>query len=210
MVRVFVGSFLGRPSGEALQGRTYSVFFAVALASVFVNPAFANEWNLYDSARVATFYTNLNLKGQGSDEAGLITIKNTRWELQGNSRIGANVKGDTIDARFEYGAFDGDANIRLLYGVWKFTEGWGLKVGQDYTPITFFLSNQVYNDDNDLDQQGLAYGSWRVQVAIRGRGFDFAAIVPTSGQNADPDGNVAAVSVENYWPKLEAMSLPTA
>jgi len=113
MVRVFVGSFLGRPSGEALQGRTYSVFFAVALASVFVNPAFANEWNLYDSARVATFYTNLNLKGQGSDEAGLITIKNTRWELQGNSRIGANVKGDTIDARFEYGAFDGDANIRL-------------------------------------------------------------------------------------------------
>jgi hypothetical protein len=152
---------------------------------------------------MATFYNNQNLKDQGPDDAGLTTIKNTLWELQGNSRIGANVKGDTINARFEYGASDGDANIRLLYGVWKFTEGRGLKVGQAHSPIPFFLSNQVFDDDNGLNQQGLTYGNRRGQIAIECRGFKFATVTATSRQNADPGGNVMAVSAENYWPKLE-------
>jgi hypothetical protein len=190
---------------KEIQLRKLAVFFtAAAMTLFFANTVFARDWNFYGSARMATFYTNTNLKDQGPDDTGRTTIKDTQWELQGNSRIGANVKGDTLDARFEFGAGQTTVTTRLLYGIWKFSDHWGLKVGQDFTPITFDLSKQVFDSDNNLDQQGLAYGLRRGQIGIEGRGFKFAAITPTSGQNADPDGNVGAIAVENDWPKLEA------
>lgn len=185
--------------------RNLIVFFATAaLTSFFANTVIATEWNLYGSARVATFFTGKDLKDLGPDDAGRTEVKNMQWDLQGNSRIGANVKGATLDARFEFGAGESNITTRLLYGIWKFSDNWGLKVGQDYTPINFALSNQVFNSDNKLDQQGHAYGSRRGQIAIEGHGFKFAAITPTSGQSADPDRNVDALTVENYWPKIEA------
>ena len=75
----------------------------VAITAVFAVSATANEWNLYGSARMATFYTSQDLgdlyksdtNPSGDDEFGRSTIKNTQWNLQGNSRIGATVKGDT-------------------------------------------------------------------------------------------------------------------
>ena len=90
-------------------------------------------------------------------------------ELQGNSRIGATIKGDMIDARFELGIGSNSVINRRLYGVWKFTEGWGLKIGQDYTPITFFLSGQVFDTDAGLLNVGNAYGSRRGQIALEGK-----------------------------------------
>ena len=103
----------------------------------------------------------------GDDQFGRWSFKSTQWALQGNSRIGATIKGDMIEARFEYGT--GVNRARRLYGVWKFTEGWGLKVGQDYTPITFFLSGQAFDDDAGLLQVGNAYGSRRGQLALEGK-----------------------------------------
>ena len=124
------------------------IFLAVALVAVFTVTAMANEWSLYGSARVATFYTSDKLEDrQILDSADRSSVKNTLWNLQGNSRIGANVKGDMIDAQFEFGVTSdgggGNVSARRLYGIWKFAEGWGLKVGKDYTPVTFFLSGQV-------------------------------------------------------------------
>ncbi len=177
---------------------------AVTMALLFFNTANASDWNLYGSARVATFFTGKDLKNLGPDDAGRTEVKNMQWDLQGNSRIGAKFKGARLDARFEFGAGESNITTRLLYGIWKFSDNWGLKVGQDFTPINFELSNQVFNSDNNLDQQGHAYGSRRGQIAIEGHGFKFAAITPTSGQNADPDRNVDALTVENYWPKIEA------
>ena len=62
-------------------------------------------------------------------------------------------------------------------------EGWGLKVGKDYTPITFFLSGQVFDADDGLLQVGNAYGARQGQVAVEGNLgpgiFKFAAINPS-------------------------------
>lgn len=104
---------------------------AIILASGSLNRAMANEWHLYGSAGVATFYVN-----EDNVESGSRTEDNrTLWELQGNSRIGAIIKGDTMDARVEFGDGTDRVNNRLLYGVWKFSDNWRLKIGQDYKPI---------------------------------------------------------------------------
>ena len=196
------------------------IFLAVALAAVFVGTAMANEWNLYGSARVATFYTSDKLDDREFfDDAGRSSIKNTIWNLQGNSRIGANVKGDVIDAQFEFGVTSdgagGNVSSRRLYGVWKFADGWGLKVGKDYTPMTFFLSGQAFGNDAGLLNVGNAYGGRRGQLELRGKAgpgmLKFALIDNPVGTLTivDPDGvgvgtDYVGVGNESYIPKIEA------
>ena len=199
------------------------IFLAVALVAVFAATTMANEWNLYGSARMETFYKSTDLKDLGPDAAGRDTVKNTVWLFQNNSRVGATVKGDMLSARFEYGArpavrdsgaVTNFANVRRLYGEWKFTEGWSLKVGKDYTPITFFLSGQVVNADAGLLQVGNAYGARKGQVALEGQlgpgKFKFATIDPSAPAltviDPDPTDTItfAQTANENYIPKLEA------
>ncbi len=187
------------------------ITLAIALTAVFAVTAMANEWNLYGNARMATFYTSDSLDDrQALDPADRGSIKNTQWDLQGNSRIGATVKGDMIDARFEFGVNEASVTSRRIYGVWKFADGWGFKVGKDYTPITFFLSGQVFDTDSGLLQLGNAYGGRLGQLAIEGMGFKFAAITNASGSITivDPiagDGiTYVGAGTESYFPKLEA------
>jgi hypothetical protein len=199
------------------------IALALALAAVFAVTAAANEWNLYGSARMETFYESKDL-GDGLNAANEDSEDDLDWTFQNNARVGATVKGDTISARFEYGsrpavrdsgAITNFANVRRLYGVWKFTENWGLKVGKDYTPITFFLSGQVVDADNGLLQTGNAYGARKGQVAVEGMGFKFAAIevsLPARKQYLGAleffDLNALAldpldVRYERWLPKLE-------
>ena len=204
------------------------IALVVAITAVFAVSAMANEWNLYGSARMATFYTNRdygdlfnNLGEGGNDIFGNGDYSSTQWALQSNSRIGATVKGDMLEGRFEYGAgkptatTENYANVRRLYGVWHFTEGWGLKVGKDYTPITFFLSGQVFDADAGLLQVGNAYGSRKGQVAVEGMlgpgQFKFAAIeqnianVSFTSTGTGPGGTDVTLQTQtqSYWPKLE-------
>jgi hypothetical protein len=129
--------------------------------------------------------------------------------MQGNSRIGATVKGDNIEGRFEFSVSSdgsgGNVGTRRLYGVWYFTEGWGLKVGKDYTPITFFLSGQVYDSDQGLKNVGQAYGYRRAQIAVEGMGFKAALIDPTTGNlTVSPVDDIEVnVTTEAKFPKLE-------
>jgi len=202
------------------------IALVVAITAVFAVSAMANEWNLYGSARMATFYTIRDYgdiftdadNPGGDDIFGKDNFKATQWAMQGNSRVGATVKGDMLEGRFEFGVSSdgsgGNVSARRLYGVWHFTEGWGLKVGKDYTPITFFLSGQVFDSDAGLLQVGNAYGSRRAQLAIEGKlgpgMFKFAAIDQTQANISfsvtDPvTGAVTALDTqtESYWPKLE-------
>jgi hypothetical protein len=203
------------------------IALVVAITAVFAVSAMANEWNLYGSARVLIFFTSRDLKDFGPDAAGRDTPKNTVWNLQNNARVGATVKGDMLSAQFEYGARGARrapddfasstgstqfANVRRLYGVWNFTEGWGLKVGKDYTPITFFLSAQVFNADDGMLQTGNAYGARQGQIALEGQlgpgQLKFAAINPSRtdfGVILDSPGFTTVESgTENYFPKFEA------
>ena len=97
----------------------------------------------------------------------------------------------------------GNVGTRRLYGVWKFTEGWGLKVGKDYTPITFFLSGQVFDNDAGLLNVGNAYGSRRAQLAVEGKlgpgMLKVALIDPTTSTLSTPDS-----TTEKILPKFEA------
>jgi hypothetical protein len=192
----------------------------VAITAVFAVSATANDWNLYGSARMATFYTSQDL---GKDlelvspntfiavddrnSANQSTVKDLNWNLQTNSRIGATVTGDRLDARFEFSVTSdgagGNVGTRRLYAIWKFTEGWGLKVGKDFTPITFFLSNQVFDNDSNLQFLGEAYGARRGQLAVEGQlgpgMLKVALIDQTTDTLNTPDG-----VVEKLLPKFEA------
>lgn len=193
------------------------IALVVAFAAAFAHTASANEWKLYGSARMATFWTSqdygdLNKSStnpSGDDVFGRSSVRNLQWKLQGNSRIGTTVEGDMLDGRFEFGVNDdptggGTVTARRVYGMWKFTEGWGLKVGKDYTPITFLLSNQVFDNDNYLRLVGNAYGARKGQVELAGKGFKFAAITPSPTALDNLAGTVADATTESKLPKFEA------
>ena len=138
----------------------------IAALAMITGSAYAADWNFYGSARVSTFVTDADSTDNTSFAEG----------LQGNSRIGAKVKAnDSVSGRFEYGASGGKANVRLLYGTWNFGAG-ALTVGQDYTPMNAFYSNQVYAGDADLLAQGGIYSGRKAQVALKFGGFEIAAV----------------------------------
>ena len=140
----------------------------------------AAEWNFYGSARVSTFYSDFEADpfdpGENTD--------NFEMDLNGNARIGANVKvNDDLTARFEYGAKSGDSNIRILWGEWNFGRG-KLGIGQHYTPLLFPYSNQVYNihgkEDGDVNMSsfGMLYGSRKPMVRLKFGNFQVAMVEP--------------------------------
>jgi hypothetical protein len=75
------------------------------------------------------------------------------WLLQGNSRIGANVKWGNVGGRFEYGS---TPNLRLLYGTWNFGAG-TLLVGQDYGPYFYLVSGLC--GPGGAECNGIGFGS---------------------------------------------------
>jgi len=163
----------------------------IAVLLVFMTgSAYAADWNFYGSARVSTFYTNFDndifnprtgvIGGTGPDTA------NYEQALNGNARIGANVKvSDELTGQFEYGAKKGVANIRILWGEWNFGAG-TLGVGQDYTPLLMPYSNQVYNvyakEDGDTNMSlfGMLYGKRKAMVRLKFGEFQIAAVQPTN------------------------------
>jgi hypothetical protein len=131
---------------------------------------------------MATFYWS---EDQGDDEDGKSQEDaELEWDLQGNSRVGANIKAENISARFEFGVGESDVTSRRLYGVWNFGAG-TMKVGKDYTPVKQFISGQVHNGDLGLLNVGAAYGGRHGQIAFGFGGFEIALINPsTSGAEA--------------------------
>ena len=147
------------------------------------------NWEFYGSARVSTFHTNWNVdmldglnknpfKGTGGN------TNSYEQDLNGNARIGANIKvNDSLTARFEYGAKDDVGNIRILWGEWDFGAG-SLGIGQNYTPLLFPYSNQVYNiyamkdGDTDMSLLGMLYGKREPMIRLKFDNFQIALVKP--------------------------------
>jgi hypothetical protein len=195
----------------------FVIALVVAIAVDYTITASANEWELYGSVRMATFWTGQdygelyqsNANPSGDDVFGRDGVQNLLWNLQSNSRIGATVKGNKLDGCIEVGVNDdstggGSVTTRRIYGVWSFADGWGLKIGKDYTPITFFLSSQVFDSDNGLEFVGSAYGARYGQIALEGKGFNFAAITSSPMALDNLAGTVADTTTESKIPKFEA------
>lgn len=145
-------------------------FTAVAFVVAFTVPVMAADWSFYGSARMSTFMVDDSeeASGTGFDDDDLT------WTLQGNSRIGAKVKAGDISGQFEYGS---GPNLRILYGAWNFGAG-TLLVGQTYTPVNIFKSNQVYNGDIDMLWTGGVYHGRRPMLQVAMGGFKVALVEP--------------------------------
>lgn len=190
--------------------KLFTILAAVAFVVAFSVPAMAAaEWNFYGSARMSTFWTDTDNPGAVLDDSGLTT-----WDLQGNSRVGANVKAGDIYGRFEYGVTNQTtgaheaARVRLLYGTWNFGPG-KLLIGKAYTPGFNLISNQVFAGDNDLLFYGAASGRVRqAQIALHMGGLKIALVEPnTPGYAADPAATWVAGTVadtDNSIPLIEA------
>jgi hypothetical protein len=167
---------------------------ALALVAGFAMNAAAADWNFYGSARVATFFTDLDVADTTNYEQG----------LQGNARIGANVKvSDELTARFEYGT---GVNTRILWGEWNFGAG-SLGIGQHYTPLNYFYSNQVYGSDNDLLAQGGVYSGRESMIRLKFGGFEIAALAPKDTLIAGSGTEVSMPGIEaNYNMVMDAFS----
>ncbi len=163
----------------------------VVLISMSVN---ASEWDFYGSARVQTFMTDSDVNN----------TTDFSESLQGNSRIGARVRvSDEVGGRFEYGASDGNANLRLLYGTWDFGVG-KLTIGQDYTPLYMPVSNQVYDSDNGLAGWGEAYPGREAQIKLVLGNFQIAAVATNANYwngtaLVDTDTQVSMPAVEAQY-----------
>jgi hypothetical protein len=147
---------------------------AIALVSFSV-PAMAVDWNFYGNARMATFYWSEDLDDNGDEDAEL------DWDLQGNSRFGANIKAENISARIEMGISEANVSSRRVYGVWNFGAG-KLKIGKDYTPVSQFISGQVFDGDLGLLGIGTQYGSRHGQISFMFGAFEVALINPNANR----------------------------
>ncbi len=152
-----------------------------AVLAFMTGSAYAADWNFYGSARISTFYSKIDANPFVS---GSPDTKEYEQDLNGNARIGANVKvSDELTAKFEYGAKSGDVNLRILWGEWNFGAG-SLGIGQNYTPLLMPYSNQVYNiyarEDGDTNMSlfGMLYGKREPMIRLKFGNFQIAAVQP--------------------------------
>jgi hypothetical protein len=128
--------------------------------------AYAGDWNFYGSARVSTFWTSVD-----DNSVSTADVDNFAMGLQGNSRFGATVKvSDELTGGFEYGT---GVNLRKVYGEWNFGGG-SFLVGQTYTPLCLFYSNQVFGSDTDLLGYGGVYSGRQAMLRLKFGGFQVA------------------------------------
>lgn len=161
---------------------------AIALVGAFALPAAAGDWSFYGSARMATFFTSQD--EDAGDDAGLA------WAQQGNSRIGASVKGGDVTGGFEYGT---GVNMRELYGQWNYGGG-TLLVGQTYVPLNFWVSSQTYGGDAGLLDVGGVYGGRHGMIMLKTAGIQIAAIEPsTADLGTGGDIDVTLPKIEARW-----------
>jgi len=191
--------------------KKFTILIAAIALVCFSVPAMAVDWNFYGSARMATFYTSEDQKDVGPKSTDFF------WDLQSNSRFGANVKADHIKGQVELattggeGAGDGDdgpVNTRRIYGVWNFGAG-ELKVGKDYSPVSVFVSGQVFDTDGGLIGYGAPYAGRPGQIALKFGGFDVALINPKinvdlEGTSTGTGGQTADGEAKRLIPKIEA------
>ncbi len=171
--------------------KKFIVFFAaIAMVGAFAFTAAAADWSFYGSARMETFSKDASKEVSSNSMAATHDDQDTTWDLQGNSRLGANVAAGDVTGRFEF-AVDDTAGVttRILWGEWNFGAG-KLGVGQHYTPITILYSNQVVGGDADLLGWGAAYDGRRPMVRLSIGGFELALIKPNSGVETIAAGSV--------------------
>jgi hypothetical protein len=185
------------------------ILAAAALLFAFTAPAMAqSEWSFYGSARMWTAWNEY----EKETPAGLLSYspgitgfddEELSWDIQSNSRIGANVAAGDVSGRFEYGT---GVNLRLLYGAWNFGPGTFL-VGQDYTPTFFPISDQcgLIGGDCGLIFWGTVYTGRQPQLKLTMGGFKVALLNYGTLANPLPAGAFpGGLDTDATLPEIEA------
>ena len=180
------------------------IFAALALVWAFAAPAAAVDWNFYGSARMATFWTS----SETGDGATKVEDQDLQWDWQGNSRIGARVKGESTSGMFELGlksadGSDVDVGTRRLEGHWNFGAG-TLTIAKSYTATNQFISGQVFASDNGLLGQGFNYAFRPGFIGLTFGGFQIQLIEVEDGDFALPTTAGASSDTDVTIPKIEA------
>ena len=179
--------------------KLFVILAAVALVWAFAAPASAADWNFYGSARMATFWTSTET-GDGS--ISKVEDSELDWTWQNNSRIGANVKGETVSGRFELGlgangGSDLDVTTRRLEANWDFGAG-TLSIAKGYTSFNQFVSGQIGRVDAGLLGRGFMYAGRPGFIGLKFGGFGVQFIdIQTSDLGTGGD-------VDTIFPKVEA------
>ena len=158
------------------------LMLVAALLVFFAGQVYAADWNFYGSARVSTFKSDIETNPFTATRGN---TDDYEQDINGNARIGANVKvSDTLSADFEYGSKRAE-NLRILWGEWDFGGG-SLGVGQNYTPLLMPYSNQVYNifarreGDVNMSLFGMLYGKRKPMVRLKFGKLLIAAVQPVT------------------------------
>jgi len=169
--------------------------FIVLIAAMVMVAGYASaaEWNFYGSARVSTFWDTVEVTAVPA----VADVDAFAMGLQGNSRVGANVKlSDELSGRFEVGNSATTWNTRIIWGEWNFGGG-SLGIGQHYTPLCMFYSNQVWGSDSDLLGWGGVYSGRQAMLQLKYGDFKVAL---TPANTASTIGGTTEVSM----PAVEA------
>jgi len=153
------------------------------------------SWKFYGSVMMSTFYEKYNAKDLKT--LGAIDGKGTSWGLNTDAAIGATVAIGDIEGVFEY-EHDGGPSVRYLYGAWNFIPEGKLVVGCDYSPLSFWISSQIYYDNNSLSGFGSLDGDSVAQIKLIYKGFQLALINPSPGMDD------MGLSTEVLIPRIEA------
>lgn len=162
---------------------------AVAFVVAFTVPAMSADWGFYGSARMTTFMNDVDPGGGGASDSDLT------WDLQGNSRFGGKAKAGDISGGFEYGT---GINLRKLFGTVKLGTG-TLLIGQTYSPVNLFYSNQVWGGDTGMLNTGGVYGGRNPMIQYATGPFKVALVKPKTGNVV-----AAATNTNTTIPKIEA------
>jgi len=184
-------------------------FAAVLVVAMLTAPAMAADWSFYGSARMSTFYVyedfgDSPVNGEDDDWG-------TVWNFQTNSRLGANVKADKVSGKIELGlkgsdGSDLDVGTRRAYGVWHFADKAALKVGKDYSPVTNDLSNQVFNEDDDMEGSGVFHGRRPGGLTLILGGLELAFLTNPLKDSSSGAADITPAGSDPDWnlPKIEA------
>jgi len=185
---------------------------AIFAVLFLVVPAFAADWSFYGSMRMATWHNyhdwgNVKFAGQQDDAE-------TQWFFQSNSRLEAKVRADKVRGHIELGlgssdsGGDGNVTTRLAYGVWQFSENAWLKVGKDHSPVTVFISNQFWGEDQNLYGIGNFYGMRPSGITLGIGAFELAFLTPSYGSDvgttATGINGATGGDPDAYIPRVEA------
>ena len=188
---------------------------AVFAVLFFAAPAMAADWSFYGSARVSTFYVDRDY-GDGVSASGQDDDQATQWFFQGNSRLGARVKADKVTGRLELalgqGGDGGDTAVstRLAYGIWKFSDNAFLKVGKDNSPLSDFISSQMFDTDANLLGNGNFFGRRPAGLTLGIGEFELALLTNSYGTDVGTTANgingagAGSGDPDSYFPRLEA------